>query len=116
MIAGAQSFKPIQITTSDTIYRSKLTQFTVQRHLLNPQYGFFKESVLLLAADCTAFASGEFHNRFLKGKSLAIDCPKLDSQIDVYINRLVMTIDEAKINTLTILTMEVPCCNWRDKK
>lgn len=107
----AQSFKPMQIATSGAIHRSELTQFPVQMHLLNPQSGFFQESDLLLAADCTAFASGEFHSRFLKGKSLAIACPKLDSKIDVYIDKLVMMIDDAKINTLTVLTMEVPCCN-----
>lgn len=107
----AQSFKPVQVAIPGAIHRSELTQFPVQMHLLNPQSGYFHESDLLLAADCTAFASGEFHNRFLKGKSLAIACPKLDSKLDVYIDKLVMMIDEAKINTLTVLTMEVPCCN-----
>ena len=106
----AQSFKPVQIATSAVAHRSELTQFPVQMHLINPQSGCFLESDLLLAADCTAFASGEFHSRFLKGKSLAIACPKLDSKIDAYIDKLVMMIDDAKINTLTVLTMEVPCC------
>ena len=107
----AQSFKPTQIVIPGAIHRSELTQFPVQMHLLNPQSKCFMESDLLLAADCTAFASGEFHSRFLKGKSLAIACPKLDSKTDLYIDKLVMMIDDAKINTLTVLTMEVPCCN-----
>ena len=107
----AQSFKPMQIAIPGAIHRSELTQFPVQMHLLNPQSGFFQGSDLLLAADCTAFASGEFHSRFLKGRSLAIACPKLDSKIDVYIDKLVLMIDAAKINTLTVLIMEVPCCN-----
>ena len=107
----AQSFKPVQVAMPGATHRSELTQFPVQMHLLNPQSGYFHESDLLLAADCTAFASGEFHSRFLKGKSLAIACPKLDSKLDVYVDKLVQMIDDAKINTLTVLTMEVPCCN-----
>lgn len=89
---------------------SELRQFPVQLHLVNPQAGFFQGASLLLAADCTAFACGEFHNRFLRGKSLAIACPKLDSNTEVYIDKLAQMIDDAKIDTLTVLIMEVPCC------
>lgn len=89
---------------------SQLRQFPVQLHLLNPNAGFLQDSNLLLAADCTAFASGDFHNRFLKGKTLAIACPKLDSNIQVYIDKLTEMIDVAQIDTLTVLVMEVPCC------
>jgi len=106
----AQSFKPTHITTPTTLPHSELTQFPVQLHLLNSHAGFLQGSDLLLAADCTAFASGEFHSQFLKGKSLAIACPKLDSKMEVYVDKLVMMIDDSKINTLTVLTMEVPCC------
>lgn len=95
---------------SATTQTSELRQFPVQLHLLNPKAGFLKGSNLLLAADCTAFASGEFHSRFLKGKSLAIACPKLDSNIPVYINKLIEMIDGAMIDTLSVLVMEVPCC------
>ena len=90
---------------------SELRQFPVQLHLLNPRAPFLKGANLLLAADCTAFASGEFHSRFLKGKMLAIACPKLDSDIQSYINKLVEMIDVAQIETLTVLIMEVPCCS-----
>lgn len=89
---------------------SELRQFPVQLHLVNPNSSFINGSNLLLAADCTAFASGEFHSRFLKGKSLAIACPKLDSNIPVYVDKLVEMIDVAQIDTLTVLVMEVPCC------
>lgn len=89
---------------------SELRQFPVQLHLLNPNAGFLHRSHLLLAADCTAFASGEFHSRFLKGKSLAIACPKLDSNIQVYIDKLAQMIENAELETLTVLIMEVPCC------
>lgn len=89
---------------------SELRQFPVQLHLVNPQAGFLRGANLLLAADCTAFASGEFHSRFLRGKTLAIACPKLDSNTQVYVDKLVQMIDEAAIDTLTVLVMEVPCC------
>ncbi len=89
---------------------SELRQFPVQLHLVNPQAGFFKGADLLLAADCTAFANGEFHSRFLRGRMLAIACPKLDSNTQIYVDKLAQMIDEAKINTLTVLIMEVPCC------
>ncbi len=89
---------------------SELRQFPVQLHLLNPQAGFLKGNHLLLAADCTAFASGEFHSRFLKGKMLAIACPKLDSNVQSYIDKLTAMIDVSLIETLTVLIMEVPCC------
>jgi len=90
---------------------SELRQFPVQLHLLNPNAGFLQGSNLLLAADCTAFASGEFHSRFLKGKSLAIACPKLDHNTQIYVDKLVQMIDDARIDTLTVLIMEVPCCS-----
>ena len=89
---------------------SELRQFPVQLHLINPQAGFLRDADLLLAADCTAFASGDFHGRFLKGKSLAIACPKLDGNTHIYVDKLVEMIDVARINTLTVLVMEVPCC------
>ena len=89
---------------------SELRQFPVQLQLLNPQAGFFQKENVLLAADCTAFASGDFHSRFLKGKKLAIACPKLDTNQQTYIGKLTMMIDVAQINTLTVLIMEVPCC------
>ncbi len=89
---------------------SELRQFPVQLHLLNPHAGFLQGANLLLAADCTAFASGNFHDRFLKGKMLAIACPKLDSNTQSYIDKLSEMIDVSKIDTLTVLVMEVPCC------
>jgi len=65
---------------------------------------------VLLAADCVAYALGNFHQDFLKGKSLAIACPKLDEGQDIYIDKIKSLIEDAKINTLTILIMQVPCC------
>jgi NAD-dependent dihydropyrimidine dehydrogenase PreA subunit len=89
---------------------SELRQWPVQMHLVNPNAPYFKNSDLLLAADCIAFSMGNFHNRYLRGKSLAIACPKLDSGTDIYIDKLITMIDSAMLNTITIMMMEVPCC------
>lgn len=89
---------------------SELRQWPVQLHLLNPQAGYFQGANVLLASDCSAFAAGNFHERFLKGKILAIACPKLDHNTDSYVDKIRSMIDDAKIDTLTVLIMEVPCC------
>ncbi len=89
---------------------SELRQWPVQLHLLNPQAGYFKNADVLLAADCAAFAMGNFHDRFLKGKSVAIACPKLDSNKESYIQKLTSMIADTRINSLTVVMMEVPCC------
>jgi ferredoxin len=89
---------------------SELRQWPVQLHLVNPMASYFQGADVVLAADCVAFAMGDFHNRMLKNKSLAIACPKLDTNKDVYIDKLSTMISDAKINTLTVPIMEVPCC------
>ena len=90
--------------------KSELRQWPVQMHLVNPVAPYYRNSDLLLAADCVAFSMGNFHSHYLKGKSLAVACPKLDSNQDVYIEKLVGMIDDAKVNTITVIIMEVPCC------
>ena len=89
---------------------SELRQWPVQLHLVNPMASYFQGADLVLAADCVAFAMGDFHDRLLKNKSLAIACPKLDTNKEVYIEKLSTMISDAKINTLTVPIMEVPCC------
>ena len=96
--------------TSGADAPSELRQWPVQLHLLNPQAGYFKNADVLLAADCVAFAMGNFHNKYLKGKTLAIACPKLDSNKESYIEKLTSMITNSNINTLSVLMMEVPCC------
>ncbi len=89
---------------------SELRQWPVQMHLVNPMAPYFRDSDMVLAADCVAFAMGNFHSQFLKGKSVGIACPKLDSNQDIYVDKLIQMIDQAKINTLTVVIMQVPCC------
>lgn len=89
---------------------SELRQWPVQMHLVNPAASYFRDSDLLLAADCVAFSMGGFHSRYLKGKSLAIACPKLDHGSDIYVEKLISLVDNARVNTITVMMMEVPCC------
>ncbi len=90
---------------------SELRQWPVQLHLVNPQAPYFQKADILLAADCVAFSMGNFHNKYLKGKGLAIACPKLDTGKDVYVDKLTAMIDLANANTFTVMMMEVPCCS-----
>jgi NAD-dependent dihydropyrimidine dehydrogenase PreA subunit len=90
---------------------SQLRQWPIQLHLVSPNAPYFIRKDVLLAADCTAFSIGDFHKDFLKDKTLTIACPKLDSNREVYVEKIRKMIDEAKINTLTVLVMEVPCCS-----
>lgn len=89
---------------------SALRQWPVQLHLLSPQAPFLEGADLLLAADCVAFSVGDFHKDWLAGKALAIACPKLDSNQEVYLDKLTAMIDRSQLNTITVMIMEVPCC------
>jgi len=97
-------------SSSDAVVESQLRQWPIQLHLLNPTASYFRNADVVIAADCVAFSYGNFHNDFLKGKSLVIACPKLDSNTESYIEKIKLMIDEAKINTITAIMMEVPCC------
>ncbi len=89
---------------------SALTQWPIQLHLINPAASYFQGADLLIAADCAAFAHGNFHQKFLTGKKLVIACPKLDQGKDIYIQKITRLINEAKVHSITIIIMEVPCC------
>ncbi|NTU97634.1 MAG: 4Fe-4S binding protein [Chlorobiaceae bacterium] len=105
-----ENTSPTEDSAAAAAPRSALRHWPIQLHLVSPIAPYFQGSDLLLAADCTAFAVGGFHSAFMKGKSLAIACPKLDTNMEVYVEKLSAMIDMAKINTITVAIMEVPCC------
>lgn len=107
---SGENHSGVQEKTSAADHSSALTHWPVQLHLLSPHAPYLYGSDVLLAADCSAFSVGAFHATYLKGHTLAIACPKLDQGINNYIEKLTVMIDEAKINTLTVLIMQVPCC------
>ncbi len=91
--------------------QSQLKQWPIQMHLISPTAPYYRGADVLLAADCVAYSLGGFHPEQLKGKSIAIACPKLDEGQDVYIEKIKSWFDEAEINTLTVMIMQVPCCS-----
>lgn len=90
--------------------QSELRQWPVQMHLINPNAAYFKNADIVLAADCVAYSMGDFHQKWLKDKSLAIACPKLDEGLESYIRKIQQLIDDALVNTITVMIMQVPCC------
>jgi NAD-dependent dihydropyrimidine dehydrogenase PreA subunit len=90
---------------------STLRQWPVQMHLISPTAPYYHGADVILSADCVAYSYGDFHRDFLKNKSIAIACPKLDQGRERYIEKIKSLIDDAKINTLTVAMMEVPCCS-----
>lgn len=109
-VNAASAAIPTSVAANSAPTPSELRQWPVQLHLVNPNASYFQGADVLLAADCVAFAMGDFHERFLKNKSLAIACPKLDTNKEVYLDKLTTMISDSKINTLTVPIMEVPCC------
>ncbi len=90
--------------------KSQLKQWPIQLHLVSPEAPYYQGADVLLVADCVAYALGSFHQDYLKGKSIAIACPKLDEDQDTYVEKIKSWLEDAKINTLTVLIMQVPCC------
>lgn len=87
---------------------SMLGQWPVQIKLAGAQAPYFRGCDLLVAADCTAYACGDFHRRYIKGRVTLIGCPKLDD-VD-YTEKLTAIIRDNDIKSVTIVRMEVPCC------
>ncbi len=87
---------------------SQLTHWPVQIKLVPVNAPYFEGSKLLVAADCSAYAYGNFHNDFIKGHTVLIGCPKLDA-VD-YTEKLTQIIKNNNIKSVTVTRMEVPCC------
>ena len=87
---------------------SRLSQWPVQIKLAPVNAPYFEGAHLLVAADCTAYAYGDFHNRFIKNRITLIGCPKLDE--GDYTDKLTAILQENDIRSLTVVRMEVPCC------
>lgn len=102
--------RPEEDGEEEALQPSQLRQWPIQLHLISPTAPYYQGADVVLAADCVAYALGGFHQKYLKGRSIAIACPKLDAEQDTYTEKIRSWIDDARINTLTVATMEVPCC------
>ena len=87
---------------------SQLSQWPVQIKLVPVNAPYFDNANLLVAADCTAYAYGNFHEKFIRNRITLIGCPKLDA-VD-YTEKLTQILANNNIKSLTIVRMEVPCC------
>ena len=92
---------------------SQLRQWPVQIKLVPVTAPWFRDSDVLVAADCTAYAYGDFHRDFLRGKTLLVGCPKLDA-VD-YSEKLTQIFGANSIRSVTVLRMEVPCCGGLER-
>lgn len=107
-VAAAQG--PAGVNQPAGSMASRLDHWPVQLHLINPRAPHFRGANLLIAADCTAFACGAFHQALLVGRKLVIACPKLDTGKEIYIDKIRALVNEAGIASITLAIMEVPCC------
>ena len=82
----------------------------MQLHLMNPNAPYLDNADLLIAADCAPFAYANFHQRFMKNKVVINLCPKLDKDIDKYVEKLAEIFKNKNIRSLSVVRMEVPCC------
>jgi len=98
---------PAPVTTCADV-TSKLSQWPVQIKLVPVNAPYFDGAKLLVAADCTAYAYGNFHNEFIRDKVTLIGCPKLDE--GDYAEKLTMLLKNNDIKSVTVVRMEVPCC------
>ena len=112
---GTQSraIKHMELSMSETLKMpdeqpSRLSQWPVQIKLAPINAPYFNGARLLVAADCTAYTYGAFHERFIKGRITLVGCPKLDS-VD-YSEKLTEIIRQNDIKDVTVVRMEVPCC------
>ena len=88
---------------------SGLKNWPVQLKLVPVDAPYFKNSDLLIAADCVGFSHPDFHKDLLKGKPLIICCPKLDDP-EAYIEKLAEIFKVNNLKSVTVAHMEVPCC------
>jgi len=105
-----QDDRPAPESMPEAIITSQLRQWPIQLHLISPTAPYYQGADVVLAADCVAYALGDFHRQYLKGKSLAIACPKLDAEQGIYSQKCKVWFEDAQINTLTVMIMQVPCC------
>ena len=104
----AAAYNETEVKANNAAAGSKLSQWPVQIKLVPITAPYFDSANLLIAADCTAYAYGNFHNKFIKDHVTIIGCPKLDAMD--YSEKLTAILRENNIKSVTVVRMEVPCC------
>jgi Pyruvate/2-oxoacid:ferredoxin oxidoreductase delta subunit len=108
--AAVQQIKPkTGFAAEPSVSNSALSTWPVQLRLVPPHAPFLKGTDLLVASDCTPFAYAGFHRDFLQGRVLLVGCPKLDDQ-KLYVDKFTEIFKQNDIKSITVVVMEVPCC------
>ncbi|RUM34363.1 MAG: 4Fe-4S ferredoxin [Desulfobulbus sp.] len=110
-IKTMQPITPCQAANVPTAQKGgALSHWPVQIRLIPPNAPFLENCDLLIAADCTAVSYGSLHEDFIQGRVVMMGCPKFDDQ-QMYVDRFTELFKTRKLNSVTILIMEVPCCS-----
>lgn len=104
---------PAPVSAGEVGSQSMLTQWPVQIKLAPVRAPYFQDANLLIAADCTAYAYGDFHRKFIRNRVTLVGCPKLDS-VD-YSEKLTEILKNNRIKSVTVVRMEVPCCGGMEQ-
>ena len=97
----------------DETVPSQLRQWPVQIQLVSPVAAYFENADILVAADCAAYAYGNFHDKFIKGRVTLIGCPKLDTMD--YTEKLAEIFQQNDIRSVVVTRMQVPCCGGLER-
>ena len=108
LAAKAEKENRRKAQTENVKIESELLQWPCQIKLMPVKSAFYKDANLLIAADCSAYAYGNFHRDFMRNHITVIGCPKLDA--GDYTEKLTQIIANNDIKSVTIVRMEVPCC------
>ena len=106
--SAVKNLAPVDAKTDGVSMPSQLRQWPVQIKLVPLVADYYDNADLLIAADCSAFSYGNFHNDFMKGRITLIGCPKLDA-VD-YAEKLAQIIAQNDIKSILLVRMQVPCC------
>jgi NAD-dependent dihydropyrimidine dehydrogenase PreA subunit len=107
--SAAMTFKIDDAPSGPAAVRSSLSHFPVKLQLLNPNAPFLKGADLILLADCCALCYPALHQNLIRGKAIAMGCPKLDD-LPAHVEKLTQIV-RSGIRSLTVVHMEVPCCS-----
>ncbi len=101
--------KPVESTVSGQVIPSELNQWPTQLHLVPPVAPFFKNRELVVLSTCSPSASPDVNWRFIRGRAIAVACPKLD-RTEGYVEKLTEILKLNGIPKVIVVRMEVPCC------
>jgi len=105
----ARDVQAMNPPATQSILPSELSQWPVQLHLVHPAAPYFRNRELVVLNTCGGLASAEIHQRYLRGRSVVVACPKLDNTAP-YVEKLTAIFRDGAVSKVIVVIMEVPCC------